>query len=171
MESNLVELKAMIAAAFAAIAGFLGWFGIMVVLYSVAMALDFITGSWRAMKRGEWNSRRAREGANEKFGSVIVVGVAGMVDIMISLILKNFPSIPLPFSAVFCLLAIVWYTLTEFGSIIENLGEIGVHIPKFLRKALSVFQASVDKIADGAMGEDHEPEEKKQEEERKSESC
>lgn len=155
MNDKLVDCKAMIVTALTAISSFLGWFGIVVCVYFVAMVLDFFTGSQKAIKKGDWNSGKARDGATRKFLSLVIVLVAGMTDIMIGLMLNNIPSIPLPFTytAPFSLMVLIWYIITEFGSIIENIGEMGVPIPMFLKKSLSVFKASLTRAADVAMGE------------------
>lgn len=39
---------------------------------------------------------------------------------------------------------IVWYILTEAGSIIENAGALGAKIPGFLRKAIEALNDKVE---------------------------
>ncbi|WP_083908968.1 phage holin family protein [Ruminiclostridium cellobioparum] len=41
-------------------------------------------------------------------------------------------------------IVIVWYILTELGSIIENAGKMGDPIPGFLQKAIALFKGTVD---------------------------
>ncbi len=64
MEEKLTAIKAAMAAFFTALSAFLGWQGIMVVLWVIAMALDYISGSLAAWLAGEWSSAVARDGTN-----------------------------------------------------------------------------------------------------------
>jgi hypothetical protein len=52
----------------------------------------------------------------------------------------------------FCLcrlhLVCVWYICTELGSILENIGQLGAPIPKFLCRAIAVLKSKVDETAD-----------------------
>ena len=43
---------------------------------------------------------------------------------------------------------IVWYILTEAGSIIENAGALGAKIPGFLRKAIEALNDKVESAGD-----------------------
>ena len=50
MEETVVAAKAAIAAFFTAIGMLLGWKGIMVLVWVTLMALDYLTGTFAAMK-------------------------------------------------------------------------------------------------------------------------
>ena len=45
-----------------------------------------------------------------------------------------------------CPLTVVWYLLTEVGSILENVGEMGAPIPGWLRRAVAALR---DKVEEG----------------------
>ena len=58
MEHKLIEMKAVIAAGMMAIGAVLGWKGIMVLTWVFLLALDYLTGSFAAMKAGSGAARR-----------------------------------------------------------------------------------------------------------------
>ena len=51
-----------------------------------------------------------------------------------------------------CPLVVVWYILTECGSIIENAGALGGQDPRWLTRAISALQSSVDEPGEGKDG-------------------
>ena len=62
MNDKLVEVKTTIVAVFTAICAFLGWKGIMAMVWVIAMGLDYLSGTAAACKSGEWSSTTARNG-------------------------------------------------------------------------------------------------------------
>jgi toxin secretion/phage lysis holin len=149
------SLKAMVVTVFAGISACLGWFGWLTVTFVACMTVDWITGSAAAIKAGEWNSKRGREGLWHKTGSIIAVGVAAILDVVIGTVINNIPSITVPFTytVLLCPIVMVWYILTELRSIIENAGKMGAPVPSFLQKAILLFKGTVDaageKITEG----------------------
>ena len=140
--------KAVLAAAIAVLTARWGWFGWLVVCWVAFMALDYITGSAAALRRGEWSSATARDGLWHKLGAVVAVLVAGLLDLMVGHILGRFPdAIPLPvrYKTFLCPLVVVWYILTEAGSILENAGKLGAEYPEWLTKAVKALKNSADK--------------------------
>ncbi|BFK87483.1 hypothetical protein I4200191B4_17890 [Pseudoflavonifractor gallinarum] len=142
-------LKAALSAFCAALTALWGWFGWLVIAWIACMAIDYATGSCAALRAGKWSSQAARDGIWHKLGAVVAVIVAGILDMVISMILEHMPGISLPFTyeIFFCPLVIVWYILTETGSIIENAGALGADIPPWLTKAIESLREKVD---DGA---------------------
>ena len=53
-----------------------------------------------------------------------------------------------------CPLVVVWYILTEAGSIIENAGALGAPIPAWLTKMVASLGSSVDQAGDKLGGQD-----------------
>lgn len=139
-------VKAAMAAIFAGFTAIFGWFGWVVVIYVVSMSGDFLSGTAVAAKTGEWKSEKARDGLWHKCGSLINVGVAALADILIGLIINNIPSINLPFeyTVLFCPIVMIWYTVSEFGSIVENAGKMGAPVPGFLKKMIAIFKETID---------------------------
>ena len=95
----------------------------------------------------------ARDGIWHKLGSVVAVIVAAILDTVIGHLLGNVPGVELPFTytVLLCPLVVIWYILTEAGSIIENAGALGAPIPEWLTKMIAALGASVDQ-AGGQLG-------------------
>lgn len=147
----VTALKAGIAAVIGTLTALWGWFGWLVVGWVALMALDYISGSAAAAKVGEWSSKAAREGIWHKMGMVIVVAVAAGVDMLVALVINNLPMVQLPieYSGLVCPLVLVWYCLTELGSIAENAVKMGAGVPGWLVKLLAAGKSAVDKAGDG----------------------
>lgn len=148
--NNVNEFKAAVAAGIAVLTALWGWFGWLVVLFVAAMAADYLTGTAAAMQKGNWSSKEARDGIFHKVGSIVVVAVAGGADLLIGMIVDHLPGVTLPFeyTVLLCPLVVVWYTLTELGSIVENAVSLGAPCPAWLKKALAAAKDAVDKIGD-----------------------
>lgn len=135
MEDKLMAFKAAITAFFTAAAAFLGWQGVLFVLWVVAMGIDFISGTAAAWLNGDWASGVAREGAKHKLGMLFVVIVAGITDLTLAFVchyLLGFAWPVLTLTLVFS-----WYILTESGSILENAVKLGAKMPEWLMKLLT----------------------------------
>ena len=146
MEHKVNAFKGAVSAALAALTALWGWFGWLVVAWAVCMALDVLTGMAAGVKRGAWSSAAAREGLWHKAGCVAAVTISGILDLVVGQILINLPGVGLPFSyTVFlCPLVVVWYILTEVGSIVENAGAMGAPLPGWLKQAVAALRDQVE---------------------------
>ena len=135
MEDKLLAIKTTAAAFFTAMGAFLGWQGVLAVIWVVAMGADYLSGSIAALRMGEWTSKAARDGVIHKVGMLFVVIVAGLGDITISIACEHLP-IDWEWPALILLLAFVWCILTELGSILENAVKMGASIPEWLPSLL-----------------------------------
>ena len=144
---HINSFKAAVAALCAALTALWGWFGWVVVAWVGCMLIDNATGPAAALRAGEWSSKTARDGIWHKLGSVVAVIVAAMLDTVIGHLLGNVPGVELPFTytVLLCPLVVVWYILTEAGSIIENAGALGAPIPAWLTKMIAALSSSVDR--------------------------
>ena len=133
----MLAVKAAITAALGAFSAFWGWLGWLIAAWVVLMALDYITGTAAAMKNGEWASHTAREGIWHKMGEVVVVIIAAFADGLLSIIMEQLPmvEIALPEIGLLLPLVLVWYAITELGSIAENAQRMGAPIPRLADKA------------------------------------
>lgn len=149
--------KAAVAALCAALTALWGWFGWVVVAWVVCMIIDYATGSAAALRSGEWSSKIARDGLWHKLGSMVAVLVAAILDGVIRLALAHIPALELPFEyTVFVsVLVLVWYILTELGSVVENAGALGAPVPAWLARMLAALESGVDRTG-SAMGGDGE---------------
>ena len=143
--------KAALAALCAALTALWGWFGWVVVAWICFMLIDYATGSAAALRAGEWSSKSARDGIWHKLGSVVAVIVAAILDTVIGHLLANLPGVELPFAytVLLCPLVVIWYILTEVGSIIENAGALGTPIPAWLKKMIAALKQKVEDSGDG----------------------
>lgn len=146
---NINTFKAAITAILAAMTALWGWFGWIIVAWIACMAIDYLTGSAAALRAGEWSSSVARDGIWHKVGSIVAVVVAAILDMVISTIISNIPNVTLPFTYSVLLgpLVVIWYILTEAGSIIENVGALGAPIPAWLSKMIETLKSNVDDAA------------------------
>ena len=144
------KVKAALAAAFGAMTALWGWLGWLVVGWIACMALDYITGSMAAAKAGEWSSKQAREGLWHKGGMMVVVLVAAGLDLLVAMVLENLPVLSLPwaYSGLVCPMVLVWYIITELGSIAENGVAMGAPVPGWLVRMLKVGKDAVDTVGD-----------------------
>lgn len=144
------HLKTTIAAILGLLTALWGWFGWLVMAWVACMAIDWITGSAAAVKSGKWSSKVARDGCWHKVGSIMAVFVAGLLDLVVGLLLEHVPDLPIQYTVFLCPLVIVWYILTEAGSIVENAGKLGAPIPSWLRKAIAALKDTVDGAGEDA---------------------
>lgn len=114
---------------FAAVGGWIGWFiggfdGFMYALLAFIL-VDYITGVTAAAVNKELSSEIGAKGIAKKVGELLLVGVGNVLDKQI-----------LQQGAAMRTLVIFFYVANEGLSILENLGKIGVPIPKPLRDLL-----------------------------------
>ncbi|MDE6260926.1 MAG: phage holin family protein [Oscillospiraceae bacterium] len=156
MDKTINNIKAALAALMGLLTGLWGWLGWLVMGWICCMALDYLTGSLAAAKEGDWSSGKAREGIWHKGGMIVVVLVAAGADLLISLVLTNLPVLDLPiqYPGLVCPVVLVWYIVTELGSMAENAATMGAPVPAWLVKLLAMSKNAVDSAGDKLGGED-----------------
>ena len=154
MDNNNIFLavKAAIVGIFGAFGAAFGWLGWLVLAWVVCMVVDYISGSSAAMKAGQWSSAKARGGIWHKAGMIVVVVVAAVADKVLAIVLANIPGLPIDYTVLLLPMVLVWYILTELGSILENAAAMGSDVPPFLIRIL----ASAKEKVEVATGEDTE---------------
>ncbi len=152
------RIKAAVAAVAGLLTGLWGWLGWLVVGWIVCMVLDYATGSMAAAKEGQWSSARAREGIWHKCGMIVVVIVAAGADLLLATVLANLPLVTLPFeyAGLVCPVVLVWYIVTELGSMAENAAVMGAPVPQWLLKLLALSKGAVDGAGEQIGGDGHE---------------
>lgn len=140
------RLKAALAAGAGTLTALWGWLGWLVLGWAACMGLDCLTGALAAARAGKWSSARAREGLWHKCGMVAVVLVAAGADLLLSAALEHLPVVELPFSfgGLVCPMVLVWYIVTELGSIAENGIAMGAPVPRWLLQILAAGRDAVD---------------------------
>jgi toxin secretion/phage lysis holin len=143
------EIKAAVAAIIAFLTSLWGWVGWAVWIWIACMAIDYISGSAAAKKDGTWASSVARAGLWHKLGEVFAVLVAALCDIALHVLVNGAGvQIGVELPAMVTPVVLLWYILTELGSIAENAGKLGAPVPKWLQKSLAAYKDKID--------EDHE---------------
>lgn len=144
------SVKAVTTFSLAGLCAKFGWLEIQLIIFLASMSLDFVTGSCLSLKNGSWNSKKAKDGIFHKLAIVITFLAALLADWMIGNIMENIPGLVLPFTYTVMLspLVMIWYTLAELGSIIENVGLMGAPVPVFIKKAFHVLKDVVEETGD-----------------------
>lgn len=147
---TVTEIKLAITAMVGALSAVWGWMGWLVVGWVVCMAIDYISGSAAAAKAGEWSSSKARDGIWHKAGMVVVVLVSAGADMLLAIVVERIPAIQLPFElgGLLCPVVLVWYIVTELGSITENAMAMGAPVPNWLSRLLAAGKNAVDAAGD-----------------------
>ena len=151
MDNNNIFLavKAAIVGIFGAFGAAFGWLGWLVLAWIGCMVVDYISGSSAAMKAGQWSSAQARAGIWHKAGMIVVVIVAAVADNVLSLVVASIPGISIEYTVLLLPMVLVWYILTELGSILENAAAMGTPVPEFL---IRILASAKDKV-EAATGE------------------
>lgn len=146
MDNNNIFLavKAAIVGIFGAFGAAFGWLGWLVLAWIGCMVVDYISGSSAAMKAGQWSSAKARGGIWHKAGMIVVVIVAAVADNVLSLVVASIPGISIEYTVLLLPMVLVWYILTELGSILENAAAMGAPVPEFLIRILANAKDTVE---------------------------
>lgn len=143
MEEKLTAVKGALAAFCMSVGAFLGWQGVMALVWVAAMGLDYLSGSMAACRTGQWSSAAAREGLWHKGGMILVVVVAAVADGVMAVLCTGLP-LDMAWPGAVLPLVLGWYILTELGSILENAVKMGAAVPGWLVKLLKAGRDAVD---------------------------
>ena len=123
------SLQAVFSASIAALTSYLGIVAVPVTVLVFAMIIDYITGMISAWHGSELSSKKGIFGIIKKTSYLALVCVGMGVDWLIYI---KQVGIDLDYTIFFGLLVTIWLIINELISILENLGSIGVPLPKFL---------------------------------------
>lgn len=139
------EIKGVLAAILAFLTALWGWIGWAVIIWVMCFVLDYISGTAAAHKRGEWSSDIAREGLWHKLGEIFAVLVAALCDIALKVIVEGAGlHIGIDLSAVITPIVLLWYIITELGSIAENAEKLGAPVPSWIKNGLKQYKDKID---------------------------
>ena len=130
MKDNIIKgaLTLLLAGAAAYFQQILGPLIVLIIM----MVIDYITGIAAAWVKRELSSRTGIVGIVKKIGYLCTIAVAVVVDYIIArAVITAKPE--LDGLNIFGLLVTIWLILNECISILENLSEIGVPLPAFLK--------------------------------------
>ncbi|MBQ9663672.1 MAG: phage holin family protein [Oscillospiraceae bacterium] len=139
------EIKAAIAATIAFMTALWGWVGWAIIIWLGCVVLDYLAGTAAAQKAGEWSSSIARAGLWHKLGEIFAALVAALCDVALTVILKGTGiEIGLDVGPLITPVVLMWYIITELGSIVENAGKLGAPVPAWLKRLLKQYKNSID---------------------------
>ncbi len=149
------EIKAVITMVLAFFTALWGWVGWIICLWILFIFLDYITGSMAARREKNWSSEIARDGLWHKAGEIFAVLCAALCDIALEVIAEGSGiQIPFEIGPMLTPIVLLWYILTEAGSIIENCGRLGAPMPKWFKQRVDQYKDAIDKTQESKVETD-----------------
>src|SRR5690554_3609387 len=118
----------------------------LVIILVILMIFDYITGVMAAFARKDLASRKGVVGILKKVSFMLLVTLGFLLDFVISYLMQEKAGTAFSTGGMFGIATTLWLIGTEGMSIIENLGVIGVPIPKFLKPAFSKLKNQAEKV-------------------------
>lgn len=144
MKNNDKGLQAIMSAALAAFAVYMGALAVPIIVLMVMMIIDYLSGMSAAWVHGDLSSRVGAKGIVKKVGYMALIVVAMGVDYLIYSGIAA-ANITVNYNMWFGLLVAVWLIINEMISILENLSKLGVPIPDFLTKIIKRLKNSAER--------------------------
>ena len=122
-------------------------FGIQWVLfagYLILNIIDYFTGTLKARINKIESSNKGCIGIIKKFCYWVLIGFTFLISFLLSQ-LGQIININLEFVMLFGWFTVTCLIINESRSIIENLIEIGIEVPSFLKKGLEKYQDKIEK--------------------------
>lgn len=139
-----IGIQAIISAALAAFASYLGALAVPIIVLMVMMVIDYLSGMSAAWSEGTLSSKLGAKGIVKKVGYMALIVVAMGVDYLIYSGIAA-ADINVGYNMWFGLLVAAWLIINEMISILENLGRLGVPIPEFLKKIIGRLKTSAER--------------------------
>lgn len=121
--------------------------------YLILNILDYITGVVKARVKKVKNSNKGIIGIVKKVCYWILIVVAFLISYLLMELCSKL-NINLDFIIFFGWFTLACLIINEARSIIENLTEIGIKVPKFLKSGLKVYQEILNKTIDNEINKD-----------------
>jgi len=118
----------------------------LVIILVILMIFDYITGVMAAFVRKDLASWKGVVGILKKVSFMLLVTLGFLLDFAISYLMQEKAGTAFSTGGIFGIATTLWLIGTEGMSIIENLGAIGVPIPKFLKPAFSKLKNQAEKV-------------------------
>lgn len=141
MKENI--LQALFATVCGAIVAYLNILLVPFAVMIAVMIIDYITGMAQAYISHTLNSRVGVTGIIKKVGYIVAVAVGIVADYLISSALVNC-GIDLRINYCIGMIVTIWFIINELISILENLSEIGIPLPKFLVSVVKRLKITVE---------------------------
>jgi len=144
-------MKEFIQAIFATMLGALAaYFNVLLIPLAVLVAvmlIDYVTGMAAASYTKQLNSRIGVMGILKKAGYIALVAVGMVVDYLITSALVQI-GVNIQINYCFGMIITIWLIINELISILENLGELNIPLPKFLVDMIKTLKGKVEDKAE-----------------------
>lgn len=137
-------IQAMVSAAIAAFAAYMGTLAVPIIVLIIMMVIDYISGMAAAWVHNNLSSKVGAKGIVKKVGYMGLIVVAMGIDYLIYSGIMSV-HIDIGYQMWFGLVVAVWLIINELISILENLDRLGVPIPEFIRAVLKRLKNSQEK--------------------------
>lgn len=144
------KIKGVCISIFSALASLLGTLTVPVLLMVACNVIDYITGLAAAPKRGKKiNSEVGLLGIVKKICMWLLVVVGVIIDQLLLYTGETIGiSIKLPFNFLVACVVCIWIVCNELISILENISDIGVPLPAFLKKIVTYIKHQAEQRAE-----------------------
>ena len=148
------KLKATFIAVFTALSAWLGILAVPVLTLVTLNVIDYGTGLAAAKYRDQKiSSYKGFRGIVKKICMWLLVGIGAIIDMLITYGAEH-AGIVLPFGYAVASLVAVWLICNEIISILENMADIGVDYPAFLKRIVDNVRDQVESKAAQALPAD-----------------
>lgn len=118
--------------------------------YLILNIIDYLTGSFKARIKKNESSNKGIIGILKKVCYWILIGVSFFISFLLTKLGQKI-NINLEFIMLFGWFTLTCLTINESRSIIENLIEIGIDVPNFLKKGLENYHNKVENTIENSI--------------------
>lgn len=141
---NLKLIKALIITLGSALAATLGALALPLLLMIICNVVDWVSGLLAAPHRGQKiSSDLARDGMVRKIGLWLLVVVGVIIDQLLLYLTGTF-NIDVHVRFLVACIVTIWIICNELLSILENLNDIGILVPKFLQPIIKHIRTQAE---------------------------
>ena len=116
---------------------------VSIIILIIAMVLDYISGIIKSYETNTLSSKVGAKGIIKKFSYFLVIVISFIIDFILCNYTLNEIDLYYP---VVSEIIIAWFVINEIISILENVSEIGVPLPKFIINITSHLKNNLDNI-------------------------
>ncbi len=152
------KLKIAFIAVFTALSAWMGVLAVPALLLAAVNVIDYATGLAAAKFRDQKiSSYKSFRGIVKKVCMWLLVGIGAIIDMLITYGAEK-AGIVMPIGYAVASLVAVWLICNEIISILENMADIGVSYPAFLKRIVDKVRDQVESKAAQALPEDEKTE-------------
>ena len=141
---TLTKTKVVFTSIVGVLASWLGELAVPMMVLVICNLIDYITGISAASKRGQKiSSYRGIQGISKKVCMWLLVAVGSILDWLLAYA-GNKLGMTIHLPMLIASLVAVWLICNELISILENINDIGVPLPGFLGRLVSMLKSKVD---------------------------